>query len=121
MKDVDPNLKVYKSKTFEPFNLYKKFIGKKKDEQLIASETISTTNKSLTHKISIWIRMNLFVPDARIGWYFSGVRKGKKIFNEENIDAIVSVGPPHSVHLIGLSLAKKFNKPFFPVFIDYFR
>lgn len=118
LEDVDPNLKVYKSKTFEPFNLYKKFIGKKKDEQLIASETISTTNKSLTHKISIWIRMNLFVPDARIGWYFSGVRKGKKIFNEENIDAIVSVGPPHSVHLIGLFLSKKFSKPFFPVFID---
>ena len=118
LKDIDPNLRVYKSKTFEPFNLYKKFIGKKKDEQLIASETISKTNKSLTHRLSIWIRMNLFIPDARIGWYYSGIKKGREIFNEEKIDAIVSIGPPHSVHLIGLALSKKFNKSFFPVFID---
>ncbi len=118
LKEVRPDLKVYKSKTFEPFNFYKKFIGKKKDDQLVASETISTTNKSITHKISIWIRMNLFIPDARIGWYFSGVKSGKKILREEKIDAIVSIGPPHSVHLIGLSLSKKFRKPFYPVFID---
>lgn len=117
-KDIDPNLKVYKSKTFEPFNLYKKFIGKKKEEQLVASETISTTNKSLAHKISIWIRMNLFIPDARIGWYFSGVNSGKKIIIDEDIDAVLSVGPPHSVHLIGLSISRKYNKPFYPVFID---
>ena len=118
LNEIDPNLKVYKSKTFEPFNLYKKFIGKKKDEQLVASETISITNKSLTHKISIWLRMNLFIPDARIGWYFSGIKKGKEIFQSEKIDAIISIGPPHSVHLIGLSLAKKFEKNFYPVFID---
>ncbi len=118
LKKIDPALKVYKSKAFEPFNLYKKFIGKKKDEQLVASETISLTNKSITHRISIWIRMNLFIPDARIGWYFSGIKKGKEIFNQENVDAIVSVGPPHSVHLIGLALSKKFHKSFFPVFID---
>ncbi|MCL5030333.1 MAG: glycosyltransferase [Bacteroidetes bacterium] len=118
LNQIDPNLKVYKSKTFEPFNLYKKFIGKKKDEQLIASETISTTNKSLTHRISIWIRMNLFIPDARIGWYFSGVKTGREILGKEKIDAIVTIGPPHSVHLIGLTLAKKNHKSFFPVFID---
>ena len=118
LKEISPDLKVYKSKTFEPFNIYKKFTGKKKDEQLVASETISTTNKSIAHRISIWIRMNLFIPDARIGWYFSGVKAGKEILIEQNIDAIVSIGPPHSVHLIGLSLSKKFGKPFYPVFID---
>ncbi len=118
LEDVDPNLNVYKSKTFEPFNLYKKFIGKKKDEQLVASETISTSNKKVTHRLSIWIRMNLFIPDARIGWYFPGVKKGKEIFIKEQIDAIVSIGPPHTTHLVGLSIAKKFNKPLYPVFID---
>lgn len=118
LKEISPDLKIYKSKTFEPFNIYKKFIGKKKEEQLVASETISTTNKNIAHRISIWIRMNLFIPDARIGWYYFGVKAGKEILIEQNIDAIVSIGPPHSVHLIGLSLSKKFGKPFYPVFID---
>jgi len=118
LKEVSPNLEVYKSKSFEPFNIYKRFIGKKKNDQLIASETISTTNKSFAHRISIWIRMNLFIPDARIGWCLPGIGQGKKILRSKNIDAIVSVGPPHSVHLIGLSLSNKFHKPFYPVFID---
>lgn len=115
---VDPELKVYKSKSYEPFNLYRKFIGKKPDEKLIASETISTTNKRLTHRISVWIRMNLFVPDARVGWNLSAVKTGKKIISNNEIEAIVSIGPPHSAHLIGKKLSKTFNIPFIPVLID---
>lgn len=67
-KKVDPEWKTLKSKALEPFNIYRKFIGKKKDEKLISSETISLDNKSLTHRISLWIRLNLFIPDARVGW-----------------------------------------------------
>lgn len=118
LDEVDPNLKVYKSKAFEPFTVYRKFIGKKPDERLIASETISTTNKSLTHRISVWIRMNLFIPDARVGWNLSALKAGKKIVSENKIDAIVSIGPPHSSHLIGRKLSKIFNVPFIPILID---
>ena len=118
LKEIDNNLKVFKSKSFEPFDLYKKFTGKKKDEQLIASDTISTVNKSLTHRISIWIRMNLFIPDARVGWYFNAVNQGKKILEKEKIDAIVSIGPPHTTHLIGMTLSKQIHVPHIPVFID---
>jgi len=59
---------------------------------LTASETISTTNHGLRHRFAIWIRMNLFIPDARIGWYWNAVRKGKQILKSENIKAIVSIG-----------------------------
>ncbi|MCJ7552721.1 MAG: glycosyltransferase [Ignavibacteriaceae bacterium] len=118
LEDIDPKLKVFKSKTYEPFNFYKKFIGKKPEEKLIASETISLENKSLTHRISIWIRMNLFIPDSRIGWYLSAVKTGEKIISNNKIDAIVTIGPPHSTHLIGKKLSRKFNIPFIPVFID---
>ena len=118
LNEIDDNLKVFKSKSFEPFDLYKKFTGKKKDEQLIASDTISTVNKSLTHRISIWIRMNLFIPDARVGWYFNAVNQGKKILEKEKIDVIVSIGPPHTTHLIGMNLSKQIHVPHIPVFID---
>lgn len=118
LDEIDPDLKVYKSKAFEPFDIYRKFIGKKPDEKLVASETISSTNKSLTHRISVWIRMNLFIPDARVGWNLSAVKAGKKIINENKIDAVVSIGPPHSSHLIGKKLGRKFKIPFIPIFID---
>ena len=118
LKDIDKNLPVVKTKSFEPFNIYRKFTGKSQDEQLVASETISKTNKSLTHRISIWIRMNLFIPDARAGWYFSAVPAGNKLFQKEKFDAIVSIGPPQTAHLIGKSLGKKNEIPLIPVFID---
>lgn len=118
LDEVAPSLKIYKSKSFEPFNLYRKFTGKKPDEQLIASESISTSNNSLTHKISIWIRMNLFIPDARVGWNLSAVKTGKQIIEENSIDAIVSIGPPHSSHLTGKKLSKMYSKPFIPILID---
>jgi len=58
MEDISPELKVFKSKTYEPFNIYKKFIGKKEDEQLVTSETISKSDRSISHRISIWLRIN---------------------------------------------------------------
>lgn len=119
LKQVDPSLEVIKTKSFEPFNLYKKFTGKGKEEQLVASETISLTNRSLTHRISIWIRMNLFIPDARIGWYPYAVKGGTEFLrNSDKFDAIVSIGPPHTTQLIGMKLSKKFSIPHIPVFID---
>lgn len=118
LKKVDPEWKIIKSKALEPFDIYRKFTGKNKNEKLIASETISLQNKSLTHKISIWIRMNLFIPDARIGWNFTAIPKAKAFIKKNKIDAIVSIGPPHSSHLIGMSLSKKFLIPHFPVLID---
>jgi len=118
LSKVDPNWRVIKSKALEPFDLYRIFIGKKKNEKLISSETISTKNQSLTHKIALWIRLNLFIPDARVGWNFTAIKAAKKFISKEKIDAVVSIGPPHSSHLIGLKLSKKFSIPHIPVLID---
>lgn len=117
-KDIPEEVKVVRAKSYEPFDVYKRLTGKDKDEQLIASETISKKNKSLTHRLSIWIRMNLFIPDARVGWYFPSVKMGSGLLRKEKIDAIVSIGPPHTTHLVGKKLASKFKLPHVPVFID---
>ena len=117
-EQISPLLKVIKTQSWEPFELYKKFTGKSSDDELVASETISKENKSLTHRLSIWLRMNIFVPDARIGWYPFTVKACKKIIAGQKIDAIITNGPPHSVHLIGHTISKKFSIPHIPVFID---
>ncbi len=116
--EISDDLIVSRAKSFEPFNIYKKFTGKSKSDQLIAAETISQSNKKISHKISIWLRMNLFIPDARIGWYFPAVNAGRNLLKDVNVDVIVTVGPPHSTHLIGKKLSKKFKIPHVPVFID---
>ena len=118
LKEIDSHLRIIKTSANEPFQLYRKFLGKKSDVPLVASETISLENDDWKHRLSIWIRMNLFVPDARIGWNFSAVSGGQSILREKKIDAIVSIGPPHSSHLIGKSLSKKYAIPHIPVLID---
>ncbi len=85
---------------------------------MFATEVISTQKAGLKHKISLWIRMNLFIPDARIGWYKQGVKAGIELFKNERYNLIVTNGPPHSVHLIGVTLSKKFNIPLMPILID---
>ncbi|MCA0389552.1 MAG: glycosyltransferase [Bacteroidetes bacterium] len=117
-KEIDPSLTVIKTPSIEPFEFYKIFTGKGKDAQLVASETISKENKSLAHRISLWIRMNLFIPDARIGWYPFAVKAGNRLLRDEIYDAVVSIGPPHSVHLAAAKIARNANIPFYPVFID---
>ena len=118
LEDIVPDLKVIKTGTIEPFNIYRQFLGKKKNEPLIASESMSQSKKSFNHMISLWIRMNLFVPDARVGWYFPGVKEGKDFLSKNKIDAIISNGPPHTAHLLGRRLSSLFNIPHIPVFID---
>jgi len=71
LREIDPDLTVVKTAANEPFNVYRKFIGKKYGFPLIASESISLENRNWKHRLAIWIRMNLFIPDARIGWNFS--------------------------------------------------
>ncbi len=126
LKEVRPDLKVIKTHAFEIFNVYRRFMGKKKHEPLSVSETMSTENKGLRHRLSLWIRMNLFVPDARIGWYCSAVRGGKRLINSlknetghpKPVQAIISIGTPHSTHLIGKKLAQIFDIPHLPFFSD---
>jgi glycosyltransferase involved in cell wall biosynthesis len=118
LKEVDPDTLFVKTKSNDPFRLYKRFIGKKEDESLVASETISKANKNWRHKFAVWIRMNLFVPDARVGWILSAPSGGEKIITQTNPSVIVTIGPPHSAHLIGLKLSKKYKIPFIPVLID---
>jgi glycosyltransferase involved in cell wall biosynthesis len=116
--EISLQTKIVKAKSIEPFSIYKKLIGKSKQDQLIASETISKKKQSFSHRLSIWIRMNLFIPDARVGWYFPAVKAGKYFLENEKVDAVVSIGPPHTAHLVGKKLSSGFNIPFIPVFID---
>ena len=62
--------------------------------------------------------MNLFVPDARIGWYFPAIKEMTNELKSEPVDVIISIGPPHTTHLIAKKLSSKFRIPFVPVFID---
>ena len=103
--DIPPECKVYRTPSIEPFAMYKRFTGMKEDE---AIPVAALTEKKIgwKKKLAHWIRLNLFIPDAKIGWIPFAVKAGKHIIKNEKPDVIFSSSPPPTVHLIAKSLAR---------------
>lgn len=117
--DIHPDTVVLKYPIVEPYSFYKKFLGIKKNEKIKAGFINESTKKSSwKENISVWLRGNFFIPDARCWWIRPSVRFLKKYLKENTVDAIISTGPPHSMHLIAKELHKKFNIPWIADFRD---
>ena len=106
-KEIPAQLNVYKHKIFEPYGISKLFW--KGETKQISRGIIKAKNQSLSEKALLWIRGNLFIPDARKYWVKPSVEFLSGIIQKEGIKTIITTGPPHSVHLIGLNLKNKFD------------
>lgn len=107
-KDIPKGTTVLKTKIWEPYSFYKAFIGRKKEDKINASFLSENKKPSFTEKISVWIRGNFFIPDARKFWIKPSVKYLKEYLSKNPVDVIISSGPPHTMHLIGLGLKKEF-------------
>jgi len=103
--DIPECCKVFKTNSIEPSFFYKKFTGMKPDEKIPVA-VLAEKTKNWKKKSANWIRLNLFIPDAKIGWIPFAVKYGKKIIKKEKPDIIFSSSPPPTVHLIAKKLAK---------------
>ena len=97
-------IEAHLSHAFSFYSIFNWFTGEK---SVPLYQLSKSKDDSFFKKISRWIRYNLVVPDARIGWYSGAVKKGRELLGSQKFDLIFSSGPPHSVHLIARKLAKK--------------
>ena len=117
LNEVSDKAIILKNKIFEPYQLAGIF--SKKQTQKISSGIIPAAKKqSFLEKLLLWVRGNLFIPDARKYWVNPSVAYLKKYIQENNIDTIVTSGPPHSLHLIGLKLKEELDVKWFADFRD---
>ena len=110
LKDVNSEIEVINQPIFEPFGnllsrIRKNGIPKKRDQ-------------SIFDKLLIYLRGNLFIPDSRIFWVNSSVDFLSKYILKNNIENIITTGPPHSLHMIGLKLKSKINITWYADFRD---
>ncbi|WP_175622095.1 glycosyltransferase [Chryseobacterium schmidteae] len=106
MKDVPENLEIVRTKIWEPYQLAEKL--NKSNKKFKAGQFDVGNNQSWKSKLSIWVRGNFFIPDARVFWVNPSTQFLEQYLKINNIETIVTSGPPHSMHLIGLNLKKKF-------------
>jgi len=117
-KDIPTGIEVIKRPIWEPYNAYKRFIGQKKEEKIQAGFLSVKKKNPLIENISVWIRGNFFIPDARKFWIKPSIRFLLKYLASHPVDAMVSTGPPHSMHLIALGLKNNLNIPWLADFRD---
>ncbi|KMQ69507.1 glycosyl transferase family 1 [Chryseobacterium sp. FH2] len=106
VKDIPEDIETVKTKIWEPYQLAEKL--NKSNKKFKAGQFDVGKNQSWKSKLSIWIRGNFFIPDARVFWVKPSVKFLEHYLKENKIDVVVTSGPPHSLHLIGLNLKKKF-------------
>ena len=116
-KEVSEKAIILKHEIFEPYQLASLF-SKNKTKKISSGIIPNQKKQSLLDKVFLWIRGNLFIPDARIFWVKPSVAYLEKYILENDIDTIITSGPPHSLHLIGLELKLKLNVKWFADFRD---
>ncbi|RIV45912.1 glycosyltransferase [Flagellimonas pelagia] len=106
-KEIPTTVQILKQPIKEPYG-WAALLSKKKTKT-ISSGIIQDKNPSLAERILLWIRGNFFIPDARKGWVKPSIHFLAKVIADEGIQTIVTTGPPHSLHLIGLGLKRKYD------------
>lgn len=103
-QELPPDLKIFKTKSFEPINFYAKLVGK---EKVPTAGFSNVDNESFKQKFINAIRSNFFIPDPRRGWKRHAVKKALELIRTYDIKKVITTSPPHSTQLIGLALKRK--------------
>jgi hypothetical protein len=117
VNEVSDKAIILKQRIFEPYQLAS-FLSKNKTKKMNSGIIPNQKKQSFLDKVFLWIRGNLFIPDARFFWVKPSVAYLEKYILENSIDTIVTSGPPHSLHLIGLELKNKLDLKWFADFRD---
>lgn len=118
LAEIPSNITVLKKPVWEPYKWYKKFTGRKSAERIQTAFLSEKKKPGLTERLSIWIRGNLFIPDARRFWINPSVKFLNHWLKNNPVDAMVTTGPPHSMHLIGKQLHSLTAVPWLADFRD---
>jgi hypothetical protein len=113
-KQVSANVIEVRNSIFEPH----KYLGKKNNPNVGGGLT-QKSKSSFLQELIIWVRGNLFIPDARVFWIKPSTRFLKTYLKKHpEIETVISTGPPHSLHLIALNLKQKLNLKWIADFRD---
>ena len=117
LAEVSADIKIIKQPISEPYRFAN--LLSKKDAKQISSGVIPKTKKqSVVQRLLLYVRGNFFIPDARKNWVKPSVEFLSDYIKDNNIETVVTTGPPHSLHLIGLQLKEQLGVKWLADFRD---
>jgi len=108
LSEVSNETIVLRNKIIEPYQ-WASFLSKNKTKNISSGIIPNNKKQTILDQVLLWIRGNVFIPDARVLWVKPSVKYLEKYLSENGITTIITSGPPHSLHLIGLELKQKLN------------
>ena len=117
LQEVDSKITVLKHPIKEPLR-FLSLLFKSKTNILSKGGIPDSKKQSLFERFLLYIRGNFFVPDARVFWVKPSVKYLSSYISKHQIDTIITTGPPHSVHLIGMQLKVKHKLRWYADFRD---
>lgn len=103
--EIPAGITIVKKPIVEPYK-WASFLSTSKTKQ-ISKGIIPTKKQSWVERLLLWVRGNFFIPDARVFWIKPSVDFLKNYVEKHEIRTIITTGPPHSLHLIGLRLKQR--------------
>ena len=108
LSEVSNETIILRNKIVEPYQ-WASFLSKNKTKKISSGIIPNKKKQTFLDQLLLSIRGNIFIPDARVLWVKPSVKYLEKYISENGITTIITSGPPHSLHLIGLELKQKLN------------
>lgn len=108
VKEIPNHITIIKQPINEPYGLASLF-SKGKSKKISSGVIPKAKKQSLVEKAMLYVRGNYFIPDARKNWVKPSTSFLSDYIQKYQIETIITTGPPHSLHLIGLQLKEKLN------------
>lgn len=103
LEEVPAGIQVWKRPIWEPLRL----LGNR--GLPIQGQVLEKKKKTPADKLLVYLRASFFIPDPRVFWVRPAVKFLLPKLRKNNIDTVITTGPPHSMHLIGLALKERMD------------
>ncbi|NEV94057.1 glycosyltransferase family 4 protein [Psychroflexus sp. YR1-1] len=102
-----PEVKVIEKSIFEPY-AFAELLSKSNSKTISSGIIKSRKKQSWKERMMLYVRGNFFIPDARVLWVKPSISFLIDYIKHNEIETIITTGPPHSLHLIGLGLKNSY-------------
>ncbi len=106
ISDIPKDITIIKQPIFEPYR-FAEFFSKKESETISKGIIPQKEKQSFMQRLLLYIRGNFFIPDARKFWIKPSTKFLLRYILQNDIETVITTGPPHSIHLIGKGLKEK--------------
>lgn len=115
--DLTTGVTVLKHPIREPYKIAN-WLSKKSAKSISKGVIPKKDKQSFLEQLMLYVRGNFFIPDARKAWVRPSVEFLSGYIEANRIETVITTGPPHSLHLIGLQLKNKYELKWLADFRD---